>query len=113
MLNSLRRWVDPRVATVRVADVQAYLQQRGWKLRPAPRPRQLAFEAPTDSALGPAILYVPASEQSADYSQRILEVVTGLAEIEGRYAVDVLNDILHQPGGASPLRATRETAAPR
>lgn len=102
MLNDLRRWVDPRVRSVRVQDVRAYLQRKGWTACPAPRPRQLAFEEPAGNPDGPGRLYVPESEQFSDYPQRILEVVTALAEIEGRYAVEVLNDILQSPASAEP-----------
>ncbi len=114
MLNELRRWVDPRLKSVKVAEVQAYLLGRGWITRPAPRPSQLAFEEPAGSRDGPALLYTPSSEQFSDYPQRILEVVTELAEIEDRYAVDVLNDILRashrdSPNGAAEERS-RETA---
>jgi hypothetical protein len=110
MLNGLRRWVDPRVMRVRVADVRAYLQHRGWAERPGPRPQQLVFEEPAGNPNGPAIVSLPSSEQFADYPQRILEVVTELAEMEDRYAVDVLDDILKQPGQGEPNRATKEQA---
>jgi hypothetical protein len=110
MLNGLRRWVDPRVQIVRVADVQSYLRRRGWAQRAAPRPQQLAFEEPAGSPDGQAIVYLPASEHFADYPQRILEVITELAEIEDRYAVDVLNDILKQPGHGEPNGAAQAAA---
>jgi hypothetical protein len=102
MRNDLRRWVDPRVWSIRVRDVRAYLERKGWTACPAPRPQQLGFEEPTGNADGPARLYVPESEQFSDYPQRILEVVTALAEIEGRYAVEVVNDILPSPASADP-----------
>jgi hypothetical protein len=102
MRNELRRWVDPRVTSVRVADVKSYLLRRHWAPLPAPRPYQLAFQEPQGGADGPAVLYVPSSEQFSDYPQRILEVVTELAEIEDRYAVDVLNDILRQASDGKP-----------
>jgi hypothetical protein len=111
MLNGLRRWVDPRVKQVRVADVQAYLQRRGWERSPAPRPQQLAFAAPPGNPDGRAVIYLPASEQFADYPQRILEVITELAEIEDRYAVDVLDDILRGPAHAQPNGAASEAPA--
>jgi hypothetical protein len=39
---------------------------------------------------------VPLLEQARDYAQRIIELITDLALAEGRYAVEVLNDILQQ-----------------
>lgn len=114
MLNELRRWVDPRLWTVRVRDVRSYLERKGWNPCAATRPHQLAFEEPGTHPDGPARLYLPDSEQFSDYPQRLLEVVTAIAELEDRYAVDVLNDILCRPGsnepnGVSP-RATPATA---
>jgi hypothetical protein len=102
MLNDLHRWVEPRVWSVRVGDVRAYLQRKGWTACAAPRPQQLAFEEPAGNPDGPARLYVPESEQFSDYPQRILEVVTTLAEIEGRYAALVLDDILQSRASAEP-----------
>jgi hypothetical protein len=110
MLNELRRWVDPRVKRVRVADVQAYLQRRGWTPRPAPRPQQLAFEQAVGNPDERAAIYLPSSEQFADYPQRVLEVITELAEIEDRYAVDVLDDILAGQARAEPNGAARGEA---
>jgi hypothetical protein len=42
----------------------------------------------------PLVQMVPAAEQGSDYVQRVIEVVTNLAVIEDRYAVEVLNDII-------------------
>ncbi len=117
MLNDLRRWVDPRVWSVRVADLRAYLQRKGWTACPAPRPQQLAFEEPAGNPDGSARLYVPESEQSSDFPQRMLEVVTSLAEIEDRYAVEVLDDILQSqtsgdPNGAG-MRSSTESSGLR
>ncbi len=111
MTNGLRRWVDPRVTGVRVADVQEYLRRRGWAQQTAPRPQQLAFAEPTGAPDERCVVYLPSSEQFADYPQRILEVITELAEIEDRYAVDVLDDILRARGHAEPNGAAREPAA--
>ena len=111
MLNDLRRWVDPRVWSVRVGDLRAYLERKGWTACPAPRPQQLAFEGPAGNPDGSAHLYVPESEQFSDYPQRILEVVTALAEIEGRYAVEVLDDILQSRASAGPNGAGVQSSA--
>jgi hypothetical protein len=35
-------------------------------------------------------------EQARDYAQRVIELVTDSAMAEGRYAVNVLNEILHE-----------------
>jgi hypothetical protein len=111
MLNELSRWVDPRVKTLRVAEVQAYLRQHGWSHRPGSRPQQLVFEKPAAASGEAAVVAVPASEQFPDYPQRILEVVTELAEIEDRYAVDVLNDILRAQTPPEPNGAARDASS--
>jgi hypothetical protein len=88
------RWVDPRVQRVRLADVQAYFRRRGWVLRSNPNPDLLRFEEPADGGRPPLFQVVPASEDFADYRQRIAELITTLSEIEDRHPVDVLDDML-------------------
>ena len=41
--------------------------------------------------------WIPASESVRDYFQRVYELVAAIAEVEDRYAGDVLSDILHKP----------------
>jgi hypothetical protein len=100
-------WIDPRVTQVRSAAAQAYLVQRGWKPGPPAQQNLLPFERPADGDPGPMVL-VPTLEQGRDYPQRIVELITDLALAEGRYAVDVLNDILRQtPAEADHANGTQ------
>jgi hypothetical protein len=102
MINNMYRWVDPRVNDVRVADMRAYMARRGWNEKPSPRPTALVFEAPfRDDDGQPIIQVLPNSERFADYRQRLIELITSLAVIEDRLAVEVLNDIL-QANASSP-----------
>ncbi len=87
-------WIDPRVEQVRSAAAQAYLLGHGWKALPIEQPNLLPFESALDEET-PVIL-VPVIEEARDYPQRIVEFITELALAEGRYAVEVLNDILQQ-----------------
>ena len=87
------RWVDPRVQRVRVADLQAYFLGRGWTLRPNPNPNLLRFEEPQETT-DPLFQMVPASEEFADFHQRITELITTLSELENRHPVQVLEDML-------------------
>jgi hypothetical protein len=103
-----RRWIDPRLSSVRVADVRAYLLRRGWKPVLPDRPHTLVFEEPPGDPEGPLYQFVPAEEQAPDYTRRMFDLVTGLAEFEDRYAVDVLNDILR---GAGPPSANGQGQA--
>jgi len=89
-----RRWLDPRLRTVRVADIQAYLLRKGWKPVTPDRPYVLVFQEPTVSEQGPLYQFVPDTEQRRDYVARIYELLAALGEIEDRYAGDVLTDIL-------------------
>jgi hypothetical protein len=96
-------WVDPRICSVHVADVQTYLLNRGWKPKPQPRPGMIFFEKPAENGRPAVVLTLPASEELDDYLRRVTELITALASFEERYAVDVLNDILRQ--SAPPSRA--------
>jgi hypothetical protein len=104
------RWVDPRVAGVRVADIRAYFLARSWKFRPNPNPNLLRFEAPAESGEPPIFQMIPASERAADYRQRVVELITTLSELEDRHPLTVLEEMLaagqpHRDGkGASRSR---------
>ena len=88
-------WIDPRVAEVRSKAAQAYLARTGWKPLEADRSSLLPFSGPK-AGKDPTIVRVPLREQARDYVQRVIELVTDLALAEGRYAVDVLDDLLQQ-----------------
>lgn len=105
------RWVDPRIEAVRIADLRDYFASRGWKLVPNPNPNLLRFEAPAEGGGRSFFQMVPASEQFADFHQRIAELVTTLSEIEDRHPVALLNDILRagEPGDGSQRRRRGET----
>jgi hypothetical protein len=49
----LQRWLDPRLDAVRVADVTAYLERRGWNRVTSDRPRMLVFQEPPGADGGP------------------------------------------------------------
>jgi hypothetical protein len=56
----------------------------------------LVFEEPTVDSDGPLYQWVPQNEQGRDYQQQIFELIAAIAEIEDRYAGDVLTDILQE-----------------
>jgi len=113
-MSGMSRWVDPRIRSVRVADVKDYLLRHRWRLKLYPRPELLVFEGPLDDDGKPIVQVLPSSETYADYNQRLLELVTALAIIEDRHAVDVLNDILGQPAAANGVgrAGAAETSKP-
>src|SRR5258707_971641 len=104
------RCIDPRLYAVRVADLQAYLLRNGWKPVAPDRPHVLVFQEPGTEEGGPVYQFVPDSEQGRDYPAQVYELIAALAEIEDRYAGDVLTDLLRQagpepPNGASQMQA--------
>jgi hypothetical protein len=105
-----RRWIDPRVRTLRLADVTAYLRSRDWKELPPDRPGLLAFQEPTGELVNgrPLCQFVPNSEAYEDYPLRLFELLTGLAEFEDRQAADVIEDILRLASQGSPNGATQD-----
>ncbi|HYT88291.1 MAG TPA: hypothetical protein VEL76_06195 [Gemmataceae bacterium] len=92
--NRLAPWIDPRVKLVKVPDVETYLRRRGWEPVASPRPQMLLFKGPTGDDGEPIVQALPAAEVGSDYTQRIIEVLTNLAVVEDRYAVEILNEIL-------------------
>lgn len=90
-----RRWIDPRVGTLRVAELMAYLRQRGWKELPPERNGLLAFQEPGGATAEgrPFCQFVPVHEDYNDYAQVVFELLTGLAEYENRQASEVIDDI--------------------
>ena len=97
-----RRWTDPRLFRVRVADLQAYLLRHGWQPAPPDRPHVLVFREPEVGEDGPLYQWVPDSENYRDYPARVYELLAAVAEIEDRYAGDVLTDVLRAAGQEPP-----------
>jgi hypothetical protein len=111
--NQYRRWIDPRIRTLRLADVIAYLRQRGWTEVPPDREGFLVFQEPpgSDANGSPFYQFVPDSENYDIYPRLMFELLTGVAEIEDRQASEVIDDILRlavasQPNGPTQTRAT-------
>jgi hypothetical protein len=119
-----RRWIDPRVWSLPLAAVVAYLRQGGWKEIPPGRPHFLVFAEPPRPEGEPSFVqFVPTFEREPGFGQQMLELLTGLAEFEDRQAAEVIDDILRlaSPGqdgnGAAaspavPAETTPERSAP-
>jgi hypothetical protein len=108
-----QRWLDPRLATVRVRDLRAYLLSKGWEIIPSDQPHELVFREPGVNEAGPLYQWIPDSEMGRDYVQRVYEVIAAIAEVEDRYAGDIVSDIVRQPqeGGSNGVEACLETEA--
>jgi hypothetical protein len=90
-------WIDPRIVEAKPEAAQGYLLDRGWKLvGPAANPVLLMYEAPGNGEDTPPVL-VPLHLDEGPMLQRMIDLVAELAHREGRWAVDVLRDILAQP----------------
>ncbi len=94
-IKQYRHWVDPRVHSLRVAQVVAYLLMREWKELPPDRPGYRAFHEPSGAMAGdrPYCQFVPSSEED-DLPLRMFELLTGLAEVENRQASEIIDDIV-------------------
>ncbi len=105
-------WIDLRVLQVRSAAAQTYLVAHGWKPLLPEQPNLLPFaHAPGGEEFQ---VQVPLLEQGRDYPERVIELITDLALAEGRYAVEVLDDILGH-GATAPINgpgAGRSAASP-
>jgi hypothetical protein len=108
--DQYRRWIDPRVRALRLADVIAYLGRRGWSEAPSDRPGFRVFQEPPSTVEGeePFYQFVPESEQYSDYPLRMFELLTGLAEVEDRQASAVIDDILRLANRGGPDGAAQE-----
>ena len=100
-------WIDPRVTQLRPEAVEAYLLAHGWKLvGPAANPAMLLFERP-GPADAPLTVLLPREVSDGASMQRMIDVVAELARSEGRWAVEVVSDLLRQPAG-DPNGASRQ-----
>src|SRR5262245_57083323 len=105
-------WIDPRILQLRPEAVQVYLLSHGWEyLGPADMPEMLLFDTPQPRGDKPNVL-LPLRLEEGAYIQRLIDLVGDVALHEGRWAVDVLNDMLRQPldaassnGPAVPTKA--------
>jgi hypothetical protein len=114
-MSEMWRWVDPRVEKVRLDDLRAYLQKRGWRAKQVPQPQVLLYEEPVPETETPRVQLLPASETSRDFRRCVIEVITSLSAVEERHPVTVLDEVLDSRGGASgpngfPLEAPAENA---
>jgi hypothetical protein len=113
--NQYRRWIDPRLPTLRLGDVVAYLRHRGWTPVPPDREGFLVFREPPgiDSDSAPFYQFVPDSEGYDIYPRLLFELLTGVAEVENRPASEVIDDILRLAASSQsngPIQTTATDA---
>jgi len=94
-------WIDPRIVQATPEAAQVYLHTHGWKLiGPAANPALLLYERPENGDNTASVL-VPVQLDQGSMLQRMIDLVADLARHENRWAVDVLRDILLQPGAST------------
>lgn len=115
---NMRPWIDPRVRQVKPEQAKAYLLGHGWRPQPYARPQLWRFRGPSDDDGKPIELYVPTVEHGRDYVDSIVFLITALATIEDRPAIQVLDDMLTASvpsvaanGSAKPRRTPRKKTA--
>jgi hypothetical protein len=89
-------WVDPRVLDVRPADAEAYLRDHGWSEAQSAVPGAKRFLSPARGTEREAVL-VPEALDDGPLLNLLVECVGKVAAWEGRYAGDVLNELLGIP----------------
>ncbi len=89
-------WVDPRVLDVRPADAEAYLRDRGWQEADSAMSHVKRFISPPRGADREAV-YVPETLDDGPLLNLLVECIGKVATWEGRYAGDVLNELLGIP----------------
>jgi hypothetical protein len=110
----LNPWIDPRVHQVRPVQVEAYMIRHGWRSVPFPRPEVRLYEGPTADDGRPMTQLVPVATQVDDYGKRVIDLITNLAVIEQRRAVEVLEELLGvtTPSGNGAVTNQAPDAAP-
>jgi hypothetical protein len=101
------RWVDPRVKTVRLADLQAYLHHKGWTLKPNPNAHLLRYVEPSVKRGRPFYYMVPSSDDYDTFGMDVINMITTFSELEDRHPVELLNDILRCGAEAAQANGTR------
>jgi len=79
---------------VMVADVTAWLASLGWRRKvDYPRPELLVFEGSSDDDGKPLTAVIPSDVTSADFRDRLTDLVRLIADVTGRTANDTAADL--------------------
>ncbi len=95
-------WVDPRVLTVRPADTEAYLRKHGWQEVESGSPHWKRFLSPLGGDREAVLVPVRVDDDSL--MNLLVECLGKVAAWEGRYAGELLNELLSPP--ATPTNGT-------
>ncbi|HJZ54633.1 MAG TPA: hypothetical protein VKE74_06720 [Gemmataceae bacterium] len=87
-------WIDRRVVEVRSAAALEYMRRHGWDPVPCPNAHFQMFARPVGKNGERLTQPVPLFEDADEYVQRIIDLITNVATIEDRTAVEVLEEML-------------------
>src|SRR4051812_44803593 len=91
-------WIDPRVAQITPDAARAYLLAHGWKLLgAAANPDLLRFEGPGQGEDDSPFVLLPLQVDEGPLLQRMIDLLGEVARFEGRWAGDVITDLLQSP----------------
>ncbi|MBN9119757.1 MAG: hypothetical protein J0I06_11470 [Planctomycetes bacterium] len=85
-------WIDPRVLDVRPADAEVYLRNHGWQEAESNSAQWKRFLAPASGAREAVLL--PSATTDESLVHLLVECVGKVAAWEGRYAGELLNELL-------------------
>ena len=109
-------WIDRRVTQVRAAAARDYLLRHGWDPLDTADTTIKLYAGPVADSGRRITQPVPLVEDTDDYVQRIIELITNLAILEDRTAVEVLEEMLGvttpSANGAPAAKAPEPTPAP-
>ena len=92
--RTMNPWIDRRVQLVRSAAAAEYLRHHDWDPVPCPNENVQMFAGPIADSGRRITQPVPLLEDAGDYVKRIVELITNLAIIEDRLAIEVLDEML-------------------
>lgn len=84
--------------TIGLEGAASYLQSRGWKARREEDRGQIWFESPPSGREDSIHLYLPISEEYADYPARLEELVKAVSIFEERPAIEIVTEMAAATG---------------
>ena len=90
-------WIDPRVLDVRPSDAEAYLRSHGWKEAVSDNAHWKRFLSPSNG--NQEAVLVPVAVDDDSLLNLLVECIGKVAAWEGRYAGELLSELLAVPSG--------------
>jgi hypothetical protein len=107
-------WIDRRVAQVRSAAARDYLLRHGWEPLDTPDTAIKLYAGPVADSGRRITQPVPLVEDADGYANGVVQLITNLAILEDRTAVEVLEEMLGvtTPSGNGAPAAKAPDSAP-